>query len=201
MATNTNMKALIGHEGEYYEEREVPYPLSPILEYAGYVLINCAWLEGLETPKITPHKIKRYYLHKIELDPNTYRHIAIYTENNMANSTYQDEINKYYISNLKNLYDNYIFGKSTSTCTKNDSQLLSNTPQPTEKNMYNRLTNIAKRLLNKEVKTLIEAGFMNQDLSMTEAGRQELTSILFEKYQKELVEAATAKLEEDKENK
>lgn len=42
---------------------------------------------------------------------------------------------------------------------------------------------------------------MNPDLSMTEAGRQELTSILFEKYQKELVEAATAKLEEEKETK
>lgn len=198
MATNTNMKALIGHEGEYYEEREVLYPPPPILEYAEYAPTNHAWLEGLETPKITPHKIKRYYLHKIELDPNTYWPIAIYTENNMAitEPTSHDWINQYY----NRLMSGSLRHCTTSTCSSDETNSSLSKSKPTEKSMYN-LTNIAKRLLNKDIKTLVKAGFMNSDLSMTEAGRQELTSILFEKYQKELVEAATTRLEEEKEIK
>lgn len=194
------MKALIRHRSGYCEQREVAHPPPPILEYAECTQVNCAWSEELTTPKITPHKIKRFYLCRVERDPSTYWPIGIYTENNMANSTYQDEINKYYLSNMKNLYDSYLFGRSTSTCSSDDSKALFSISKPTEKSMYN-LTNIAKRLLNKDIKTLVKAGFMNSDLSMTEAGRQELTSILFEKYQKELVEAATTKLEEEKEIK
>jgi len=83
---------------------------------------------------------------------------------------------------------------------KQKEEFLSSQSKPSNPTIMYQLTNIAKRLLNKEVKTLVKAGFMNSELSMTEAGRQELTSILFDKFQKELVEAAAAKLEEDKEN-
>lgn len=192
------MKALIRHRSGYCEKSEIPYPPPPVLKYAEYTRVSCAWSEGMATPKVTPYKVKQFYLHKIELDPNTYWPTAIYTENNMAitEPTPHGWINQYY----NRLMSGSLRHCTTSTCSSDETNSSLSKSKPTEKSMYN-LTNIAKRLLNKDIKTLVKAGFMNSDLSMTEAGRQELTSILFEKYQKELVEAATTRLEEEKEIK
>jgi len=103
------------------------------------------------------------------------------------------------------LYQDLYFGlpvkSGTMTSTAESYELLPPKSKQSNPTIMYQLTNIAKRLLSKDIKTLVKAGFMDSELEMTEMGRRELTGILFDKYQKELVEAATAKLEEAKENK
>lgn len=63
-----------------------------------------------------------------------------------------------------------------------------------------RLTTLAKRLFNSDIKTLIKGGLLNKDLSVTERGRAAIDAIELEKNMEALVEIAKERIEEDKED-
>lgn len=60
---------------------------------------------------------------------------------------------------------------------------------------------IARRLLDKDTKTLIQAGFLSTDLSLTSEGQSALLSIMLSNSKEELVKEAAAAIEEKKEEK
>lgn len=64
-----------------------------------------------------------------------------------------------------------------------------------------KLNLFVKKLLDQDLKTLIKAGYVDECLNLTEAGRQALTAILFFEKKAELVKAAEEKLAEEKEEK
>jgi len=61
------------------------------------------------------------------------------------------------------------------------------------------LSTLAKKLIDKDLRTLIKAGFMDDSLNLTQEGKQEVWALLYDKFKKDLVEAAEEKLEEDRE--
>jgi len=69
----------------------------------------------------------------------------------------------------------------------------------------NKITNmlgaLMKRLLDKDTQTLVKAGFLDKDLSLTSEGEAEVLAIILEANKKALVEAAQAKIDEEKEAK
>ena len=66
------------------------------------------------------------------------------------------------------------------------------------KTIMSKLNTMMKKLLDKDTKTLIEAGYINGDLELTEAGKKELMVILFLANKKELVDSAKELLEDNK---
>lgn len=62
-----------------------------------------------------------------------------------------------------------------------------------------RLKTLAKRLLSKEIRTLVKGGLLNADLSVAERGRAALDAIAVEENMTALVEIANERIEEDKE--
>jgi hypothetical protein len=62
-----------------------------------------------------------------------------------------------------------------------------------------RLTTLAKRLFNSNIKTLIKAGFLNKDLSVTERGQAGINAVILESHMEEVVKLAEERIEEDKE--
>ena len=61
----------------------------------------------------------------------------------------------------------------------------------TNKNM--KITNLIKKILDKDTRTLIEAGFINGDLALTDEGVSELLGLLFLEKKNELLEVAEEK--------
>lgn len=57
---------------------------------------------------------------------------------------------------------------------------------------------IAKKLIDKDLRKLVKAGLLDECLNLTQEGKQEVWAILFDKFKKELVEAADEKLAEEK---
>lgn len=53
-----------------------------------------------------------------------------------------------------------------------------------------------KRLLNKEIQTLVKAGFINGDLELTSSGQKALSACLFDQFKDKLVEEAQEILDE-----
>lgn len=62
-----------------------------------------------------------------------------------------------------------------------------------------KLSNAFKKFLNAEVKAQVQAGFRDSNLELTSLGKEALFEIIAEKYSKELVEMAEAKIAEEKE--
>lgn len=58
------------------------------------------------------------------------------------------------------------------------------------------ITSLAKRLLSKEDRTLIRAGYLTSDLELTTKGKGELLSLLFFEKKSELVKLAEEELKE-----
>lgn len=69
------------------------------------------------------------------------------------------------------------------------------------KTVMQKINIFAKKLLDKNTKTLIEAGYLNENLDLTSQGSDALELIAFDKYALELVAMAEAKIEEDKKSK
>lgn len=67
-----------------------------------------------------------------------------------------------------------------------------------KKTLMTKLTNMIKKFLDADAQALVEAGFINGDLELTEAGRRALTEITFDKYKADLVAVAKAQIEEAK---
>ena len=63
-----------------------------------------------------------------------------------------------------------------------------------------RLTTLAKRLFNSDIKTLIKGGLLNKDLTVTERGRAGIDALELERNMDALVEIAKERIEEDKED-
>ena len=59
-----------------------------------------------------------------------------------------------------------------------------------------KITNLVKKILDKDTRTLVSAGFINGDLALTDDGVSELLGILFLQNKDELVKIATEKIEE-----
>lgn len=64
----------------------------------------------------------------------------------------------------------------------------------------NTMTKLAKRFLSPQVRTLINAGYMDGGLHITRAGRYALYTILVDAHIAELTEMAKQELEEQKNN-
>lgn len=58
------------------------------------------------------------------------------------------------------------------------------------------LNNLAKKLITKDLRTLIKAGFMDEELNLTPEGKSEVWALLFETFKKDLVKSAEEKLAE-----
>lgn len=67
-----------------------------------------------------------------------------------------------------------------------------------EQNKLMKITSMVKRLLDKDTKTLVKAGFINGNLELTEEGRNSLMAIMFDKFKPELVKEAEEKIAEEK---
>lgn len=61
-----------------------------------------------------------------------------------------------------------------------------------------RIKTLAKMLLNSDVRTLIKAKFLSDDLTITDRGRAALDAIALEANMAEVVKLAEARIEEDK---
>lgn len=59
-----------------------------------------------------------------------------------------------------------------------------------------KITNIVKKLIDKDTRTLIEAGFIDDGLSLTDSGASELMGILFLENKAELVKVARENLDD-----
>ena len=66
-----------------------------------------------------------------------------------------------------------------------------------KKPIMKQLSNMMKKLLDGDTQKLVKAGFINGDLELTNAGREELTSILFTLHKAELVSRAHEVIEEE----
>lgn len=64
--------------------------------------------------------------------------------------------------------------------------------------IMNKLSNMMKRLLDKDSQALVKAGFINGDLELTGEGQEVLHSLLFQQNKEALVELAQEKLAEEK---
>ena len=64
------------------------------------------------------------------------------------------------------------------------------------------MNSIIKKIVNADIKALIEAGYLDETLNLTSIGRGRLNSVLFSKpeIKKELVEMAKEDIKEAKEN-
>lgn len=67
-----------------------------------------------------------------------------------------------------------------------------------QKPMTQKISAIAKKLLDGDTKTLIKAGFIDNNLDLTDKGTAALNAIVFEQNKAALVEAAKAEVEEAK---
>lgn len=63
------------------------------------------------------------------------------------------------------------------------------------------LSKLARKLLHPDIHTLVEAGYLTDDLKLSDAGKLALHQISFEKHQAELLEAAKDKLAREAEAK
>ena len=61
------------------------------------------------------------------------------------------------------------------------------------------LSKLARKLLHPTIHTLVEAGYLNDELKLTDAGKLALHQISFEKSQAELIARAEEKLAKMKE--
>ncbi len=61
-----------------------------------------------------------------------------------------------------------------------------------------KITNLVKKILDKDTRTLVSAGFINGDLALTDEGVSELLGILFLQNKDELVKIAQETLEDKK---
>lgn len=70
--------------------------------------------------------------------------------------------------------------------------------QQRRKTMTQKCNIMMKKLLSKDLRTLVEAGYINGDLELTDEGMANLRAILFEQNKEALVALAEEKLQEEK---
>ncbi len=68
----------------------------------------------------------------------------------------------------------------------------------TKQNNTMKITNLVKKILDKDTRTLVSAGFINGDLALTDEGVSELAGILFLEKKDELVKIAEEKINDSK---
>ena len=95
-------------------------------------------------------------------------------------------------------YPIYVNGVSSSNFQLITKGRKSNKLTKTVKSM--RLTNLAKKLLDADTRTLIKAGYIDGDLELTDAGQRAALSILFIEKKDELVKMAQDEIKEQTED-
>lgn len=78
-----------------------------------------------------------------------------------------------------------------------ESELVLLEPNKEEQTM-NPVSNMAKKFLDADTQSLIEAGYLSSNLELTNAGISVRDEIMFDAAQKELIKAAKAKIAEAK---
>jgi len=68
-------------------------------------------------------------------------------------------------------------------------------------NIKMKITNLAKKILDKNIKKLIEAGYIDNKLELTQEGTSALLAILFQEKKEELVKLAKDEIKENKNKK
>lgn len=63
------------------------------------------------------------------------------------------------------------------------------------------ITNLMRKILDKDIRTVMKAGYIDEDLTLTQKGENELMGILFLEKKAELVKMAEEELKENKELK
>lgn len=63
------------------------------------------------------------------------------------------------------------------------------------------ITTLVRKILDKDIRTVMEAGYIDADLTLTKKGEDELMGILFLEKKAELVKAAEEELKERKKSK
>lgn len=69
------------------------------------------------------------------------------------------------------------------------------------KGIMQTLSAMAKRLLDKDTKTLIKAGYLSTDLSITEKGIKHINAFLFDKFKSDIVKVAEEVIAEEEKDK
>lgn len=117
------------------------------------------------------------------------------------------EIRKYtgpdYPSNYHSPYITTTGGNTTATYTWGNSSntvIIDEVCDKKTKRM-NRVSAMMKRLLDADTQTLVKAGFLDQNLELTEHGCDALDAILFDANKAALVKLAQEKLDEAKASK
>ena len=64
-------------------------------------------------------------------------------------------------------------------------------------NNFMKITNLVKKILDKDTRTLVSAGYINGDLALTDEGVAELIGIMFLEKKAELLKIAQEKLDEN----
>lgn len=80
------------------------------------------------------------------------------------------------------------FDDETGTCRESPKKIM-------------KLSSMMKRLLDKDVQTLIKAGFLDSNLGLTLEGQQALFAMLFVANKAELVKVAQEKIDEEEKSK
>jgi hypothetical protein len=68
------------------------------------------------------------------------------------------------------------------------------------KDIFTMISQTAKKLLDADTRALIEAGYLNTDLTITAIGHEAMNSIMLEKNKAELVKMANEAIEEKRKN-
>jgi hypothetical protein len=87
----------------------------------------------------------------------------------------------------------------TISMNPSDKVSLTELNKPKEKTM--RISKLAKKLLDKDTRTLIKAGFLDSELDLTARGSEALHIALYPTVKEELVKMAEEQLEDEKETK
>lgn len=94
-------------------------------------------------------------------------------------------------------------GRTDYTRWNTDYKILGRTPSIVTrtinkiKTMTSNITTAAKRFFSKELQSLLKAGFINQDLSLTTEGKDELQALLMKDNLTKFAELADEKIKEE----
>ena len=98
------------------------------------------------------------------------------------------------IGNLEPSTKKYKYSWVISLENPNEIEIIN----PKKNKIMNKLNVIAQKILSKDTRSLIKANYLNNELELTEEGKNNLIAILFEKNKEALIKLAEEKIKEEK---
>ena len=111
----------------------------------------------------------------------------------------EDEYSTPTLTDWKDIYSSLKMEELRYSCLPPKISIKGRETIKLNKSRFMRITNLAKKLLDADTRTLIKTGYLNRDLEITEDGQDALLSILFTEKKAELVKMAQEEIEEHKE--